>query len=114
MAFPTLNTELFNCLVPEFKNSDCLEVIAAAVANCFNESVWGDKIEMGHIYLVAHTLKMAERNGTGGTITSEKVGDLARSYSAGKDDDEYDQTSYGKEYKRLLTMLLTSPFIASC
>lgn len=116
MAFPDLNDDLFECLAPEFESlsSTKRDLIAAETAKCFNEAVWGEKIEMGHVYLTAHTFKMAQRRGTGGAIASEKVGDLSRSYAQPQNSDEFDQTSYGKEYKRLLSQLVTSPFIATC
>ncbi len=116
MAFPDLNDKLFDILAVEFKDLDepTRDCIAEQTAECFNESVWGKKIEMGHVYLTAHTLKMAKRKGIGGAITSSKVDSLARSYAVPQNQDEFNQTSYGAEYKRLLSQLVTSPFIATC
>ena len=117
MAFPALDIELFKCLVPEFANKDpvVLNKIASVVSECFNECVWGSKIDMGLVYAVAHTLKMSTRAGAGGVIQSEKVGDLSRTYAVEADESLWGQTSYGKEYLRLVSILPKArPIIVSC
>lgn len=116
MAFPTLNKSKFRKLMPEFSStpSSTLDLVAECVADSFNVAVWGNKIELGHMYLIAHVLKMSKVTGSGGAVTSSKVGDLARTYAAPKDDNALKQTTYGKQYLWLISTLVTRPVIVGC
>jgi hypothetical protein len=112
MAFPNA---LFVVLAPEYKDvaSATLELVGAEAARFVNTSVWGGKADLGVVYMTAHMLKMAERRGTGGQVTQEKVGELSRSYAQGEKTDDLDQTSYGKEFKRVRSTLQISPFVVT-
>jgi hypothetical protein len=107
-----LDINIFRCIAPEFSevSNTKLNEITAFVQYQINEDCWSNRAPHGLALLVAHTLTLGERGGTSGSITSEKVGDLARSYSGPTGDDELDTTSYGKEFKRLRKMLVISPY----
>jgi len=108
----TLDINIFRCLAPEFSEvtNTKLNEITEFVQYQINEVCWGNRAPQGLALLVAHTLTVAERGGTSGSITMEKVGDLSRSYSAPQGNDGLDSTSYGKEFKRLRKMLVISPY----
>lgn len=60
-------------------------------------------------YLTAHMYTLSLRNGAGGNVTSEKEGDLARSYGTSMSDSPYGSTSYGQEFERLKRMFIFKP-----
>ncbi len=111
----TLNKKLFKTLCPEFATTpgSTLTLVSAEAVKEMNEDVWGDQADKGLVYLTAHMLKMAQRgSGGAGAVTQEKVGDLARSYAAPKEGgNAYEQTVYGREYQRLLNLLVTRPVV---
>lgn len=92
-----------------------------------NPRIWKDKADFGTILLTCHMLKLKKANdaasasGAVGTVTSEKVGDLARSYGgfgggSGADPSEASlgQTSYGQEFLRLRRSLVITPLVTGC
>lgn len=114
----SINFKLWNILIPEYASMSKPDVktVAGVAALSIKESLWGtDKGNLALIYATAHMIKMGERNGSGGQVTSEKVGDLARTFSANSGSEEYwDSTSYGQEFLRIRKQIVTSPFIADC
>ena len=78
-----------------------------------NSNVWGDKTDRGIALLLGHMLATFDGTiSTAGNVTSEKVGDLARSYAEYTGDDtELGQTKYGREFLRVRKTLLISPFV---
>jgi hypothetical protein len=61
-------------------------------------------------YLTAHNYTLSQRGGVGGNITSEKEGDLARSFGgAMQDGTGLGSTSYGMEFLRLKKMFILTP-----
>jgi hypothetical protein len=80
-----------------------------------NVSLWGNKADLGIAYLAAHLLTMDNRGGNGasGPVTSEKVGDLQRSYAApqGTLDPVYAATNYGIQFLRLRKSIMISPLV---
>lgn len=82
-----------------------------------NSSVFGDKSDKAVTLLAAHFLTLSNRGGAGGSVTSEKVGDLSRSYSApsGKiGESELATTAYGQMFLTLLKSLSISPRVVGC
>lgn len=91
------------------------------------ESVWGDRWDLGVSYLAAHLILLQKsaqgssisgsRTVVSGPVTSERVGDLSRSYGTGGSSSStsasqsYDSTSYGREFKRLLGSIVTGPIV---
>lgn len=59
-------------------------------------------------YLVAHLLTMTQEEGSDYPIQMEKVGDVSRSYAVPTSfgDGDLDNTSYGREYQRLLRQIV--------
>lgn len=110
-----LNLLLFKALAPEFKDTDTavLDIVSVEAERMVNTNVWIEKTDMGVVYMTAHMLKMAQRNGLGGNVTMTKVGDLQRSFSSGQSEGELDQTAYGKEFKRVRRSLQISPFVVT-
>lgn len=112
----TLNAPLFAALAPEFASYDstALTLVAAEAERFVNQTVWKEKADLGLVYMTAHMLKMA-KEAEYIKVTSEKVGDLSRSYdkSGAPGDTELDQTQYGKEFKRVRRTLQISPFVVT-
>lgn len=74
---------------------------------------WGKKAKLATILMVAHLLTMSNREGKGGAVTSETVGDYSQSYGSGTSagNEELGSTSYGTQYLMLRKTLLASPLI---
>lgn len=53
--------------------------------------------ELAMAYYIAHHLEMANRGGIDGAITSDKEGDLARTYSGGGNG--LASTAFGRQYR---------------
>lgn len=62
-------------------------------------------------YLSAHMLTVSGRNGVAGQVTSEKEGELARSYGSISDaaGTGFNLTSYGQEYLRMMNSNILTP-----
>lgn len=72
--------------------------------------VWLDKTDEGVKLMTAHIIALSSRGGNAGAVTSEKVGDLERSY--GKvGEGSLQSTSYGQEFDRVMRSLIVSPMI---
>lgn len=65
--------------------------------------------ELAVAYLAAHNYTMSNRGGSGGAVTSEKEGDLARSYGLTSQNNDYNATSYGMEYWLLVQTFIKKP-----
>lgn len=127
MAIPLVADPTYvKALFPEFSAvSDVRMQALIDIANLsVNQKVWGSSYAPGIAYLVAHLLK---RSGTAtgvsggssqaGTVSSEKVGELQRSYAAPNlsgssgEDALLSTTSYGIEYLRLRRQILITPMV---
>lgn len=109
-----LNKELFAALAPEFEDTSkpILDAIFPVAERQVNLSVWGEKLDEALVYLVAHMLTMAKRNGRVGDLSSQSTGSLSRSYgglSAVKG--SLDLTSYGVEFQRIRKQLVITPIV---
>ena len=100
---------------------DILETIAPDVANLSAASqalslaetlvgeVFGDLRHIAIAYRAAHMLTVASIGGSaGGPVTSEKEGDLARSYGTSTGGASLGSTSYGREYEALRRQVIFS------
>jgi len=99
-----------------------------------NPAIWGAGTDNGIRYLTMHLIALEAMSAslggggggsssvvTAGPVTSEKVGDVARSYGGGTTSTSSSSgapggsvtptTSYGEEYFRLRGLLSTSPII---
>lgn len=73
----------------------------------------GTTRDMAIAYLAAHMLTVSGRSGIAGQVTSEKEGELARSYGSVSDASGegagYALTSYGQEYLRMMNSIILTP-----
>jgi hypothetical protein len=57
--------------------------------------------ELATAYLTCHTMAVALRDGEAGSVGSKKEGDLSINFSPGLNNDGFDQTSFGRDFKQL-------------
>lgn len=87
-----------------------IKIYLDMATNCVDETVWGKKADDAIKLLTAHYLTLASRGGNSGSVTSEKVGDLQKSFSnAQTDDSELATTSYGQMYLQMRKTLVITP-----
>lgn len=66
-----------------------------------DEACWGDKYNNAVALLVLHLYEVNDRGGSGGPITSEKEGQLSRSFGATASAASWGDTSWGRELQTL-------------
>ena len=72
-----------------------------------NTTWFGAKYDLAVAYVAAHMLALNDPlfrpSGEAGAVTSKKEGDLSINYSSGgsASSDDYDQTSFGKQFEQL-------------
>lgn len=114
MSITITSSDVTN-VAPEFASESSERVgIFIEYARLFvSESKYGDRAKFAIILYTAHLLTLSNREGSGGAITAEKVGDLQRSYSTTPKAEDYDlsQTSYGGMVLQLRKTLLVTPFM---
>ena len=80
-----------------------------------SESVWGVKYNYAVALDALHEYTMSRKSGSGGQVTSERVGDMQVSYgqfNSSKDvSNTYDLTSYGQMYLNLRKTLVITPIV---
>lgn len=109
--------QAFSVICPELILTDEeLEVYINLVSPMLSESVFGNMYITAFVYLMAHHVVLRQliaqsgENGSSdvgitGSVTSEKEGDLQRSYGdRSASFDMLDKTYYGIEFKRLRSM----------
>lgn len=112
-------------IAPEFASGDVARIarFIARAKLSVNESVFGRAYELAVAYLTAHMLAVSTDSTAGGgstsqITTSEKVGDLARTYadtssSVASDDSALARTKYGQEFLRLRRQCVISPIVVT-
>ena len=116
--------QVFRLVASEFSatSDETVDVVFALVAPQVSESKFGKLYPQAIAYLAAHWLawqavitSSGSTGGaaTGGRVTSEKEGDLSRSYTDNSRNpttssfaDNLDRTAYGLEFKRLARMAI--------
>ena len=116
--------QVFRLVASEFSatSDETVDVVFALVAPQVSESKFGKLYPQAIAYLAAHWLawqavitSSGSTGGaaTGGRITSEREGDLSRSYTDNSRNpttssfaDNLDRTAYGLEFKRLARMAI--------
>jgi hypothetical protein len=83
------------------------DMIALATSK-LDETVYGDCYQEAIALLTLHMFAIQDRNGSGGPLTSEREGGLARSYAASASSSDWASTSWGLE---LLTLTRTRTFM---
>ena len=104
-------------IAPELKSEPGTRVdrfIELATLNV-NATVWGEKTDFAIALLTAHYLTRFNDKGRG-PVTSEKVGDLARSYGnlAQGSEDELLTTAYGEQFVEMRRSLVITPRVLGC
>lgn len=111
----TVTSEEIKAFAPELQSeSDARIGMFIEFGKTFvNESKWSNKYKLGLILISCHLITIANRGGTGGAVTSERVGELARSYgqASGNGTDEMASTSYGQQFLMLRKTLLFTPIV---
>lgn len=112
--------ETFSVLCPEIILSEKeFNVYVDLVAPMLSESVFRDLYITAFVYLMAHHITMRRLIAMGGDtgaanlavtglVTSEKEGDLQRTYASASSNpmDTLERTYYGLEYKRICAMCI--------
>lgn len=83
--------------------------ILAQVNTELSTTVWGTRIEIGRAWLAAHLATVSNGGGAGGSVLSEKVGDVSRTYSDGGSGG-YSSSDYGQEFERIMMQLPAARF----
>lgn len=94
-----------------------LRALMLELAKCqFNECVWGCSLLLGHVYLTAHMLTMANggasTGGGGGAVTGKSMGPVSISYAAptsSTSDGAFGETAAGRQYLALKNALGPTP-----
>lgn len=88
-----------------------VDLFIGYAGNWVDEGQWGRKYTQAIILMTCHLLTMAGRNGSGGSVTAEKVGDLSVSYGQGNPDDGLSVTSYGQLFQQLKRTIKKTPLV---
>ena len=73
------------------------------------EGTYGDHYNNAVALLVLHLYEMSSRTGSGGAITSEKEGQLSRSFAAAASSIAWAATSWGQELIQLTKSIVVFP-----
>jgi len=101
----------------QFPEFDCVSngVVDLAIeeAECAISDCFGETRDLAMKYIVAHELTLRMNNSSGGIVTSEKIGDLSRSYSVDTSDSDayYRQTQFGLKFLNMRDSIVTTPFL---
>lgn len=100
---------------PEFENETTQRIsfFIAMAENRTNPDFFKTKYDDAVTLLTCHLLTLANRGGIGGSVTSEKVGDLSRGYSAPQGT-SLGSTSYGQLFDELSRRCRPIPFVTGC
>jgi hypothetical protein len=103
MAVTAVDKEYLDLHFSEFVSEtegriDSLNETAALI---ISENVFGDMTRFARMLYIAHLLKLSEMAGRG-NVTSEKVGDLARSFGTPTGTSALSVTTYGTELHRIM------------
>ncbi len=97
----------------EGENDTRIELFVEYATAFVNENKWGRKYKLALILIACHLLTLGDREGNGGPVTAESVGELSRSYgqTTGSEDPELASTSYGQQFLSLRKTLVITPLI---
>lgn len=113
-----------SAIAPKFDTVDSDRLTAIiSIASSQVGRAFGSKRNLAAAYLAAHMLEVAgdaggTTSGTGGVVTMEKEGQLARSYggiggTSGEGMTRYDRTVWGQEFVRLRKQCVMTPRTAT-
>ena len=107
MALADLTTsELLVKVAPGFSGDADIDLFVEIAASRLSPTIFGTQYRYAVALFAAHMLEMRDRGeeGAGATpVTSERAGEVARSYAAPKEGqvEDLDLTTYGRQYKSL-------------
>lgn len=87
-------------MFPEFanKSDSFVDIFINNSKTMICQSMYGNRYDLALSYLTAHFMKISSDLGRG-EVTSEKVGDLSRSYAGNTSfDNGYSTTPYGRQF----------------
>lgn len=114
----SVTIEYLGYIAPEYANIDAerFNALKDIAKEFVTARVFGEKTNYATALYIAHILKVGERQGISGSVISERVGDVSRSYSdpnsnssSGKSGLE--DTSYGKQFVAVRRSIVKTPFI---
>lgn len=101
---------------PEIPDNSRVDLMLNYASLRVNRRAWGSRADLATILLAAHMLtRFSAESGpaAGGSVTSEKVGDLETQYAEinMKNDEEFVTTAYGAQYAQMRKALGASPLV---
>ncbi len=102
-------TEIVVLLDPTKSGDSRLTAMIELAELNLSEDVFGDHYNQAVALLVLHLYEMSSRTGSGGAITSEKEGQLSRSFAAVASAIAWGSTSWGQELIHLTQSLNVFP-----
>lgn len=98
--------DTLKAIAPQYESigDDTLNTYITLAAQRIAPAVFGEVYEQAVAYLAAHMLVMnRDRKGASGPVTSERAGEVARSYGFSPDytNSYYGATGYGREFLSL-------------
>ena len=108
----SINASTIRNLAPELtsQTDDRINYFITEAARYVNASIWGAKTDFAHALYTAHLMTMAGSGGAG-NVSSERVGDLSRTYSVDTSSGSMSGTSYGQQFLSARKSLLISPMV---
>ena len=113
-----VTVEYLGYVAPEYAHIDAerFNALRDIASEFVNEKVFGEKAKYATALYIAHILKVGERQGISGSVISERVGDISRSYSDPNSNASYgksglEDTSYGKQFVAVRRSVLKTPII---
>jgi len=106
----------FKKMFPEFADipNPRLTLFSEFAAENINRSVFAERADRAESLLMAHFLTLANRDGAGGPVTQERVGDLSTSYGQMGDKNQLlSTTSYGQMFLTIMKSLSITPRVAN-
>lgn len=99
-------------LAPELssQSEDRINYFITEAARYVNASIWGAKADFAHALYTAHLMTLAGLGGSG-TVSSERVGDMARTYAVDTSQNSLMGSSYGQQFLAARKTLLISPMV---
>ncbi|WP_448510326.1 DUF4054 domain-containing protein [Immundisolibacter sp.] len=112
MPIAITSTDITN-VAPELSTqaNERIELFIEYARLFVNEAKWEAKAKFGTILYCCHLLTLATRGGAGGSVASEKVGELQVNYSTPQTDVELNSTSYGQMFLQLRKTLPFTPLV---
>ena len=87
---------------PSASSHTYLSELIEEAEGTLREGAFGTQYPTAVALLVMHWIEMENRTGTAGAISSEREGNLARSYAVSASSSDWDSTAWGKELNSMI------------